>query len=524
MPHSPDRTPRNRPARGCLRFDRRFALAAIGRIQRSSETNDPQVFLQRDAYLTKLADMECVEELKAFASGEIGIRDIETAFKDLNVRGFLTELRAQHRAQSQRATEATLPEGRETLTAAPQLPDAVRDGTPPVEDSRLLLPLWSTALDVTIPSMDEIEATSRRRYATAIRALRLKMHVFALPQEQLEAITELDLTGAQSDAIEFARTRGLAMGQLLEALSLPIDQQLPHLRAKGFRLGEEWLAPLRSIPDAAWLTLAAGTDFIPDLDTVERISLLDDATRRKLRAAAMILGSDATFVDLARLTKADWMRFSKHWGESAADWNHVRRTLSAVISTLRGTSRSAFRGNLIDAIPLLKEHERVPDITPELLGQILDLLPPEALGFPRALVLTGCRISEYQRLVPADLKRHTHKVQIKGTKTAASNREVSIDPSKWHHVVNAVPAPRSAGWMRRTWREACAQVQLYGVTLHDLRHCHGQWAIDGGAPEQAVQVSLGHASLAMTRRYTKTVNRGKVAAAISSIVGDEFER
>jgi len=468
--------------------------------------------------------MRCAEELKAFASGEIGIRDIEHAFKDLNVRNFLAELRAQHAACPRAAAEAALPEAHGTIATVLQASSAPRDATSPVEDPRLLLPLWSTALGETIPSMDEIEATSRRRYSTAIRALRLKMHLFALPQRRLEAIMDLDLTGAQSNAVEFARTRGLTIGQMLETLSLPADRQLPHLRAQGVRLGEEWLAPLRSVPQGAWATLGAGTDFVPDLETVDRISLLDDTTRLKLRAAATILGPDTAFVDLARLTKGDWLRLSKNWGESAADWNHVRRTLSAVISTLRGTSRSTFRGNVIDAIPLLKEYERVPDITPALLGEILDLLPPEAMGFPRALVLTGRRISEYQRLAPSDLKRHTYKVQVKGTKTAGSDREVSIAPSMWRYIVDAVPAPRSAGWMRRTWREACAKVQLYGVTLHDLRHCHGQWAINGGASEQAVQVSLGHVNPAMTRRYTKTADRGQVADAIRSTVGEEFER
>jgi integrase len=496
----------------------------VPRLQRSSKTSDPNIFRIRDGYLTKLAELECAAELQAFASGEVTIGDIARAFEESNARGFLAGIRARRATCPPAAAVAAPPGVDETIATALHASSTLRDATSAVEDSRLLLPLWSTALDKTIPSMDEIEATSQRRYSTAIRALRLKMHLFALPQEYLEVITDLDLTGAQSDAVEFARTRGLTIGLLLETLSLPADEQLLHLRAQGVRLGEGWLAPLRSIPKDAWTTLGAGTDFIPDLETIDRISLLDDTTRLKLRAAATILGPHAAFVDLARLTKGDWRRFSKHWGESAADWNHVRRTLSAVISTLRGTSRSTFRGNLIDAIPLLKEHERVPDITPELLGQILDLLPPEAMGFPRALVLTGCRISEYQRLVPGDLKRHTYKVQVKGTKTVGSDREVSIAPSMWHHVVDAVPAPRSAGWMRRTWREACAKVQLYGVTLHDLRHCHGQWAIDGGASEQAVQVSLGHVNPAMTRRYTKTVDRGKVADAIRSTVGEEFER
>lgn len=67
---------------------------------------------------------------------------------------------------------------------------------------------------------------------------------------------------------------------------------------------------------------------------------------------------------------------------------------------------------------------------------------------------------------------------------------------------------------RNLFEKACAQLDVFDITLHDLRHCHGQWAIDAGAPERAVQRTLGQDDPAMTRRYVQTKEKGEVATAL----------
>jgi integrase len=508
MPKPTDWMPRNRPARGHLRFDRRFPALGVPRLQRSSETSDPSVFRTRDHYLTRLAELGCAAELQAFASGEVTIADIARAFEESNVRGFLAQIRAQ--------LQTTVAPNAISVNEIQISPSVARPA--PSEDllaDQLDRPMWLTSLQEVIPSMDRLEDTSRRRYLTAMRAFRLKSHLFSLSDAAIAAIEDLELSADQRDAIEFARSRGVTISRLRRVLALPRADQLKSLREDGIRLGDSALQHLRRVSTPAWRVLGAGADWIPDLETVDRVSLLIEADRRKLRSAAVCLGPDATYRDLARLSAGDWKRFSRYWGGSAADWNHTRRTLSAVLSTLLDTHRTAFRQKLIDNIPLLTEHERVPDITPAILLEIVAKLPVEAMRFPIALVLTGARISEYERITRADLRPHTYKVKINGTKTNASIREVHVAPVLWHFVDEAVPAPHTAKWLRHVWREACAATDVYGVTLHDLRHCHGQWALMAGAQEQSVQTTLGHSSPAMTRRYTRTLQRGEVAEALA---------
>jgi site-specific recombinase XerD len=43
------------------------------------------------------------------------------------------------------------------------------------------------------------------------------------------------------------------------------------------------------------------------------------------------------------------------------------------------------------------------------------------------------------------------------------------------------------------------------VRPHDLRHAHASWLLAGGADLQAVKERLGHASIATTEKYLRTL-------------------
>lgn len=511
--------PKNRPnERGHLRFDRRFPSLGVPRLQRSSRTSDPEAFQERNALLTHLASKGYREELMAFASGEISIDTILDAFADSNLKGFLREFRALRPAET---TSTVL--GMDVLSSVVAQQGDYRAASPSTEVTGgdiapLARPLWSTAIEEVIPGMGELSPSTRRRYATSIRALQRKIAAFAADEEAFDAL--VDLPGAQWDALEQARMRGLTTRRLTELLALKPTAMRAALKDTDTRVGDEVLSTLHTLPRGAVRALSAISEYLVDAELVHALDRLRPKERAELRESARKLGAAPAVGDLSILTKTDWSRFARSWGGSGADWNHARRALSAVLTDLFGTSKNDFRYRLMEVIEMKEERERVVDLPPALFLQILDKLPPEANAFPMTLVLTGARISEYERLERRNLKPRTCVVEIPGTKTQGSVRDVHVDKQYWHYVDAAVPAPREYGWLRRKWKEACFALDVFDVTLHDLRHCHGQWALLAGAQEQSVQTTLGHKTAGMTRRYTRTLQKGEVAHALGTVLRD----
>ena len=189
-----------------------------------------------------------------------------------------------------------------------------------------------------------------------------------------------------------------------------------------------------------------------------------------------------------------------HWGTSGTDWNHLRRALSACLSTYIGTDRFPYRQIVIDRIPNLVENQRIPDITLEKLGEIVANMTETVRLFAWFIVLSGCRIGEYLRLERRPLEPTTHAIDIPGTKTSGARRTVYVDPAAWCIVDAAVPCYLQYGQLRRVWLIACAQAGVSGVTPHDLRHLCGQSAADAGMPLSAIKDHLGHATIAMAER------------------------
>ncbi len=57
---------------------------------------------------------------------------------------------------------------------------------------------------------------------------------------------------------------------------------------------------------------------------------------------------------------------------------------------------------------------------------------------------------------------------------------------------------RNVNFNRRVWRPAAERAGLVGVRIHDLRHSAASMMIAGNAHPKAVQVALGHSSVAVT--------------------------
>jgi integrase len=61
-------------------------------------------------------------------------------------------------------------------------------------------------------------------------------------------------------------------------------------------------------------------------------------------------------------------------------------------------------------------------------------------------------------------------------------------------------------------------VHVTGVTLHSLRHCCGQSAVNAGVPEAQVPAALRHETASTTRIYTLQKARGQVARALAGVL------
>jgi integrase len=219
------------------------------------------------------------------------------------------------------------------------------------------------------------------------------------------------------------------------------------------------------------------------------------------------------------LLTVNWKTVRVSWGGSAADWNHLRRALSALLTALYGHSGSEIRMRLMKLMRKKKEKPRKPSMTAAQFWNLVANAPEHARAPLVTLVVTALRMGEYLRLRPEHLDAARCEIDVPGTKTDASEATIAVDPRYWPWIIAAVPAPLGYNWIRRYWVRACLSTGLgellpdpkrrgkrryAGPRLHDLRHCHGQWATDSGAPEKAVQAMMRHTNPAQTRQYTAT--------------------
>ena len=226
------------------------------------------------------------------------------------------------------------------------------------------------------------------------------------------------------------------------------------------------------------------------------------------------LPDSATVADLAHV---DWDDLKGAWGKSGSDWMHVRRAVSRTLSVVLGDKFHPFRRRVVAMIPTKRERERKPNLSPERFRAVAAHAPEHIRASYWTLVLTGMRVGEYLRTTLRDLDPYGHRVHVPGTKTEDADGWVSVAPHLWGWIVQGVPSRVRYKRLREAWVAACEAEGVKGVTLHDLRHCTGQWATDAEAAEKDVQVALRHRTAAMTRRYTVKASTDAVAAALGTV-------
>ena len=228
-----------------------------------------------------------------------------------------------------------------------------------------------------------------------------------------------------------------------------------------------------------------------------------------------VLSSGAT---VAALGGIDWEALRDQWQGGPSDWNHLRRAVSRFLTVLLGDVHHPFRREVVKAIPIQHEVERVPDLRPDVFWELVKHTPEHVQPCYVTLAATGMRVGEYLRCTETNLLPLTKAIHVPGTKTDGSEAPVQVDPELWPWIERAIPSPVQYKWLREHFKRAARDVGLPDLRLHDLRHCFGQWAVDAGVPESVVQVALRHANPEMTRRYTKQRDRGEHARVIGDVM------
>lgn len=515
--------------RGCLRFDRKFSGIGVERLQRSSGTKDETEFNTLNGILTTLAaDEETAGIVRAFAAGELEVGALALASNPAGRKMLIEKCADSERRRTLPTRHASHqqvlpPDVRASAGASARV---VQSAAAPVTEPTDILsyilgpratdrelterPLWDTARKL-IADM-KLKTSSARRYQTSMDALERKARTLGIAPDKREVLS--DISEMEWEAVESFSRRRVAIADLAELVRFSPAAQAQRLRSLHVRVSPAQVERVARLTAAEWEALASVDARGVSVSVFRAIERVTPEEAAGLPRIARLLGPEATVADLVRLTEKEWALLQKIWGGSNADWNHVRRALSAVLTHLfHRDNRHLVRQHVINNITLLHEVEHVPEITPATLWKIIEKMSPHGRDFVMCLVTTGLRVGEYEALEPKHLQHETFIVNVPGTKTDGSEDSISVAPDVWHYVANGVPSAFRYGTMRRMFRAACDAAGVRGLTLHDLRHCHAQWALQNGALEHEVQAQLRHKSIAMTRRYTQTLKKQNAAKA-----------
>ena len=172
------------------------------------------------------------------------------------------------------------------------------------------------------------------------------------------------------------------------------------------------------------------------------------------------------------------------------------------------------------------------------LGQVLDEILHDgsetrsAVVAFRLLMLTGCRLSEIQKLQWEYVDLEAGELRLPDTKTGG--RAVPLAPSAVR-LLESLPRDEDNPWviagkkpgshltdLQHPWRRIRARAELDDVRIHDLRHSFASRALALGEGLPMIGKLLGHTQVQTTARYAHLA-RDTVKASAARI-GDSIEQ
>jgi integrase len=236
-----------------------------------------------------------------------------------------------------------------------------------------------------------------------------------------------------------------------------------------------------------------------------------------------VLREGATVGDLSRV---DWkaMRRLPDW-RSAADWNHMRRAVSAFLTTFFGTEHHAFRRTVLEQIPVRKERPRRPDIDAAFFWATVARTPEHARPCYVTLAATGMRMKEYLACTEASLVAQLHAIDIQQTKPEPRIERIYVGKDLWDWVRAGIPSPLRRRWMFIHWKRAVKALGRPDIRLHDIRHLYGQVADEAGYTAESVAVALRHDDVKQSSGYKQRQVAREVAETVArGLVRSDAER
>ena len=176
-----------------------------------------------------------------------------------------------------------------------------------------------------------------------------------------------------------------------------------------------------------------------------------------------------------------------------------------------------------------EEFQRLGKVLDEILGDGSETC--SAVAAIRLLMLTGCRLSEIQKLRWDYVDLIAGELRLPDTKTGG--RAVPLAPSAVR-LLASLPRDEDNPWviagkspdshltdLQHPWRRIRARAELPDVRIHDLRHSFASRALALGEGLPMIGKLLGHTQVQTTARYAHLAQDTVKASAAR--IGDSIE-
>lgn len=238
---------------------------------------------------------------------------------------------------------------------------------------------------------------------------------------------------------------------------------------------------------------------------------------------------------LRRLEKRHVAKLHSDLHETPVMANRVRAFLSKLVSWAQEVGEfPEDRPNPVLRVKPYPEHKRIAQLDAKqlaALGRALDSAEADEVKRPaalivRALLLTGCRLSEIQSLRWSAVDLSAGVLRLTASKTGPRDVVLGETALKFFGTLGGRPdvgddwvfrSPWKkgvpVGEVRHVWYSIRANARLSDLRLHDLRHVFASNAVSAGLSLYQTGRLLGHRQAATTQRYAHLGDGATRAAA-----------
>jgi integrase len=333
--------------------------------------------------------------------------------------------------------------------------------------------------------------------------------------------------------------------------------------AERFKANADQYGPAEAVRilkiENAELSIPTVTDYLTEY--IDSLTGVQPATQNRYRA---YLSRDITpafgslpLTAVAEDTIGRWVQklAEPRTVTTIVDGAEITKTITPSAKTIQnkhgfisGAFKAAVRKGLMPSNPC--EDRRLPEgaevamvmLTPAEFDLMRSCLPEHWQPLATFLVSTGMRFSEAAALGPGDIDETArtcrinkawkysgnYRPQIGPPKSKKSSRTITLSRTamdcldltqpEWLFTNRVGNPVRAQEFFNNGWKPAREKAQALGLKksprVHDLRHTHASWLINGGTPLPVVQARLGHENITTTiARYYHVDQRAEIQAA-----------